>query len=326
VTGTARDLDYYNEHLDEVPTDEEGIARLLAQVEGEEPPAAAPENKEGSDEAQSAPPAPADTSPVVLTRDGKHTIPYEVHAQYRARAQQAEAEAERARALEARLAEAEAKLAQAAATGEAPTAAQAEDWETLEKELAEEYPEKLVKAFRALREQVKSAAPAAPAAVPSAPSAPETVGTEEVERIQDAIDQLPQLARWRESQGREWEVAVAVDKRLRDDPQWKDSPYRDRFAQVVRVITGKEPETTTPRPGAGPENKNSPQNDIDAEVERLLARAASQPPRSISDIPGGSPPAQNEREKVEDLSPLALAQLFEGKSEEQIEQILARAL
>lgn len=215
------------------------------------PAPAAPQGDTAPAPAAAAPaaaPAPAESNPApavasqteapvagVLTKDGKHVMPFTVVQDLRTRnSQLAEQLAEATRRLE----EEAAARAAGTSTQESQAQAQAAALQFTEEELADlqaiPAAAKLVQGFQALQaklDQVVSAAAPAPAPAPTA----QATGMS----VQDAIDQNPLLTRWQAKGGALWDEAVALDQQLRADPQWAGKSMADRFAEVQTRIANE---------------------------------------------------------------------------------------
>lgn len=224
-------------------------ADLLGYNEAEQPAAApAPQGDtaapapapEAAPAAAESNPAPAVAEPKegaiagVLTKDGKHVMPFSVVQNLR---QTTHDQAARIAELQTALEQANAeKQAQADGTSTEHSQAQADAalLQFTEEELAdlEAIPSaaKLVKSVQALQARITEVQ-AAPAAAPAAPAvAPNT------DDIQSAIDALPLLATWQAKGGELWTKAVRLDSDLQSDPQWAGKPMAERFDEVQRRI------------------------------------------------------------------------------------------
>lgn len=179
--------------------------------------------------------APAEQIAGVLTRDGKHVIPYRVHEELRSNlASERTAKAD----LQRENQELREQL-QRMQSGTATKADQAtDDGYTPERlaQLDEDYPEmaNLIRQVRELRRQSAAGAPAAPAASPAA--SPAAAQDPAQQALQDAIDQVPLLAQWQVSGGMAWQAAVQHDKALRADPAWANKPMAERFEEATKRV------------------------------------------------------------------------------------------
>lgn len=268
-------------------------ADLLGYKDEAEPPAPAPA-QEGETAAPAAPeaaPAAAESNPTpevdepkqdeiagVLTKDGKHLMPYSVVQNLRHTTQ---TQAQRIAELQTALEKAEAeKQAQAEGTSTAQSQAQADAalLEFTDDELAdlEAIPAaaKLVKSVQMLQARLNEAPPAsAPAdADPETPPANR-------DAIQAAIDAMPLLATWQSKGGELWDKSVQLDVELRSDPQWAGKPMSERFAEVQRRVASDYgfPIPSTPRGNSAPATQ--PRSTPQPEAREVMP--------SLSDFSGG---------------------------------------
>lgn len=131
------------------------------------------------------------------------------------------------------------------------------------------------------------------------------------DEVQDAIDSNPTLALWQQKAGPEWDAAIRQDNMLRDDPEWAGKSFAERFAKVVEIVKVMRPDAEVVDAATSTEKK--PQ-----------ATPAKRPPvNSLSDIPGGIPPAAGTREQIEELSVAALGNKLMTMSNDQIQDYLS---
>lgn len=182
-------------------------------------PSAAAEGEQGNKEPDGQA-EPQQQERVVLSKDGKHAIPYEVLERERS---DRKALAEQVAQLQAAAAERD-KLTQVLAKhGIDPTADP--DAISLEKieQLEQDYPDigQILTGMAKQIEQLK----ATPVAAPANPA---------VDQVQTAINAVPDLAAWQQGDPDRFTFAVDVDARLQNDPAWKDKPMTERFAEVAK--------------------------------------------------------------------------------------------
>ena len=340
----AKDLNYYLSHTDEMPTDPKEIERLAnehmeAALEAgteqlnvdtivgtaDEIPGDAAANAESKEPKKDEPaPAKAEAEPAaaqaaaaakpdgVLAKDGKNVIPYSQLESARQRAAEAEA-------LVRQQAEELAQLRRA----QAPTGTQepAQDAEMLTDEeldaLAEDSPT-LAKtlrsqqaAIRQLRETVEG--------VTRTQATQQAAQVAEVKtEVQSAIDGNATLAEWQTAQDRTmWTRASSIDRMLRELPEYANVSFADRFDKVVemtQIALGQQPDAPAP---AQQKEELTPEQIKTAAKAKLTAAAKGRRPTTLSDIPGGAPPAVDERQKVEEMSTVGLGQMFLGMTPEQ---------
>ena len=354
---STKNLQYYLEHTDEMPTDPAEVERLAqehmqaaterqtaemtvdaivgkpddpaAKVEEQkadekEPPKeeAKADSKEAPKE-EAKPEAKAEGEPKpegVLAKDGKNVIPYAVLESARDRAAKAEQlAAEQAKELETLKAQKPAAREEPKSellTDEELAALQA-DSPTLAKVLAAQQAEiqKLTGTVTELKGRETHRATTEQAEVKS--------------EIQTAIDAVPELAAWQADKDQSaFNIAVAHDMTLRRLPKYRDVSFEDRFKVAVRLtkltLAEQEQEPEKEPEKAGLDVKAPKPEEVRAAAEaKLKALGAKGLPTSLSDIPGGAPPAVDERDRVEQMSIIELGQKFMGMSPEQREAYLA---
>jgi len=167
------------------------------------------EQQEGSEQAEK----------VVLSKDGKNIIPYEVLAHQREETKRLREENEQLRAVAAERDKLAAKLEK---EGISLTDDQIADLspEQLE-ELAEDYPgiAPVIKMLSAKLNAIEST---------SRQSTPAT------NPVEAALNAVPDLVAWREGDEDRFSFAVTVDQKLQSDPAWKDKPLSERFAEAAK--------------------------------------------------------------------------------------------
>lgn len=256
-------------------------------------------------------PAIEDRAPVA-TKDGKHTIPYSVLEDTRKAREQAEArntelsksvEDARARIKELETAKANGEQTQA-------TQAEADDLRELLDGLADEHP-KIADVLGALVARVEKAEQAATVA-PKAQVADDDGMPPEVRA---AIDAVPAIASWEANNAVLFAEAASIDDRLKLKPEWATKSMSDRFNKVVEIMRAEHGDSIMPTGSVAPSAKPAkPAPTVDDVVINTL-----------SDIPGGTPTAQNALQQLESASPSEIAnQLSKMESTEDILRFVTR--
>ncbi len=336
MSAVMKDLTYYLEHTDEMPTDPKEIERLTnahmdaALEAGTEqmdvdkivgkadvPGVAAAEEEKKDETAEEVKPA-ADAEPAakpegILAKDGKNVIPYSQLESARQRAAAAEALA-KDQATE--LATLRAARTQPVATPDAEMLT-AEELSALEAESPT-----LAKTLRAQQASIRSLRNELKGVVQAQRNRAASEVEEVKSEIQTAIDENPTLAAWQTAEDQTlWNEASRMDRMLRESPRYANVSFEDRFAMVValtqqamnepnRELVVEEKPTLTPA-----QIKTAAQ-------AKLAAVQKAKKPVTLSDIPGGAPPAVDERQKVEEMSSVALGQQFLGMTREQMDTYL----
>lgn len=258
---------------------------------------------------------------VVLTKDGKHAIPYQVLQQERERAIRAE---QMVRELTSKL-----ELDQAAANlGKATKSADLSTIvdEQLLEQLREEAPDvaarmdNLIAMVTDLRGQVEAGRPAAE----EAETARREQQVQAIVSVEDTIQANQKLAHLRTTDPAAFNEVADIDSMLRSRAAWKDKPLAERFDAALRMYEAERgtielPGQAKPAPGQQPADQA-------ARVAQAVAKAqaTASGPSTLSDIPGGQPAAGSQADAMTALSGSALTDHFMNMSPDEIEAQLAR--
>lgn len=295
----------------EEPAKDEAEAKAAADATAKEAEAKAAADAATAAEAAKAAEAKPDG---ILAKDGKNIIPYGQLESARDRAKAAEAtvkaQAERIAALEA----------------EKKPAADVTDVEMLTEEelkVLEADSPTLAKTLRAQQAAIQKLSETVQSVTERQA---EQVATEESvvkTEIQTAIDANPALAAWQTAEDQSmWNQASAFDKVLRENPKYADMPFADRFAKVVE-LTQSALGVEAPAKIEAAKPALTAEETRAAAAAKLAEKNKTAKPVSMSQIPGGAPPAVDEREKVEQMSAVALGQQFMSMTPEQRDAYLA---
>lgn len=282
----SRSVEEILENIDTATSEE--LARLAEESTTEETVGAVQdETAEAAEPAASSDAAAETTEPEapIQTRDGKHTIPYEVLASTRAAKEAAEA----ARAdLQAKLDALQAQMSAAAVNPAAPAAQAATITPEELAEMQENFPvmAKAYKAMQANLEQLQQVA------------AVQQVASQQVEAnsVQDLIDANPKLAYLQASDPTAWQRAIELDDQLRTNPATSHLPMAERFVKAAAAYEAIYGAINAPIVAA-PETKPAAKT-----VDQVLAAAKPAAPRSLSDLPGGAFVETSEVGNLENLS------------------------
>ena len=160
---------------------------------------------------------------VVLSKDGKHTIPYEVLENQRKRAQSLEAENQQLKAIAAERDKLQAALDK---NGIQLTAEEVEGKTDDElAELMEDFPA-IGKVFAKYSNRINELEGRL-----AEKAQPETNAKNEV---MTAFESIPELVSWKEGDQDRLDYAIARDAELMSDPIWQAKPVRERFQEAVR--------------------------------------------------------------------------------------------
>jgi|GEM_PF-3161758 len=257
---------------------------------------------------------------VILSKDGKHQLPYGVVESARGREAAAKAEAAR---LQKELDEERSSNQKT----EMLLKRNGVDLEELENgevltdevlgEIAKIDPE-IGKVIRILSDQNKDLSAQVSAFASKEITSSEDT-TEDADPVELAIQENTSLSGWRKSDQDRWETAVEFDGMLQKHPDWKDKSFSARFAEAERLTKKDFGDPLTPtQPNSGDESGE------DAAKKALAAAKQKQAPRSLTDL-GQSPATEkSQNEVIAELDDAdAIAGKMEGMSTEQIDQLLA---
>lgn len=254
----------------------------------------------------------------VLTRDGQHTIPYQVLADTREEARRAKTELEELRAqlrvqnqLQAQQPQQPAPQQPAAPPpDEIPADVQAkidkakEDWG---QEIADimEQNFKMSRQIAGLQQSLVSTHDAAVAMQ-------QNQQTQEEREIQRAIDDSESMLAWQTAKEPLWyDQAVNMHRfLLENNPKYAQMSWHDRFQVLPEKVKAMYPDAPlvekTPVASKGPEKvATQTQESIAAAAEQKVAEAQGKEtvPTSHSDLTGGAGAEASEIEKIERMSP-----------------------
>lgn len=247
------DLDALEKFLNDYETLEidDNLPATQSEPKPEQAPAASTEKVENTattaaeEVSTEVKPVPApEGEKVVLSKDGKHTIPYEVLEQQRARASALEQENQQLRTIKLERDKLQALLDKHQIDVNADNLENLTD-EALA-EIADEFP--LVgKGFNRLFAEINQLKQTV------AKSAPVDDGISEVRKV---FTSVPELVAWEANDPDRLDYAIAKDKELMADPLWSAKPVRDRFLEAVRRTTSAFGDVVPAN--AEPESKPAP--------------------------------------------------------------------
>jgi hypothetical protein len=329
--------------LDLNATDPEQLAKLFEQIESGEPPKEDPPKAEdvSTENAAQTQNEPTETVPQtqqqdsqttdpgepagVATKDGKHVIPYSVLKSERDRASRAEQVAkemaDKVAALEAQVK----TVSEGAKTGES---ARTEPPLPQVSELSPEDLEALKEDFPTVYKAVMASMAAAKALESKLKPVEDSVRDVQAERersaaetVQEAIDSVPKLAHIQSANKEAFELAKQFDATLRTQAAWSNRSLSERFGKVIEMVeaalgpievAGQTARTSQP---SAEELKNAAM----AKAAQSARAARTNVPTSLSEFPAGQHAAQDEREAVEQLTPMQLAEKFSRMTPDQMD-------
>ena len=259
------------------------------------------EGEGNSDKTNSDDPTAAEPERVVLSKDGKHTIPYEVLENARNRAQKLEQENRQLQAITGERDKLQALLEKHGIDMNAEDLDGKTDDEL--QELADDFPvvgkviakqaQKIQELEWKLNQQQSE---------PGANSGKTAV-------VQ-AFESIPELVSWQAGDKDRLEYAVAKDAELMSDPIWQDKPVRERFLEAVRRTQSAFGDKPSTQPGQQQQRKQAKQGDG-------LPNSPSELGNSVRESSAKGTP-----EYYASLSPSELQREMLGMSPDAIDQLL----
>lgn len=236
---------------------------------------------------------------VVLSKDGKHTIPYEVLENQRKRAQALEAENQQLKAIAAERDKLQAALDK---NGIQLTAEEVEGKTDDElAELMEDFPA-IGKVFAKYSNRINELEGRL-----AEKAQPETNAKNEV---MTAFESIPELVSWKEGDQDRLDYAIARDAELMSDPIWQAKPVRERFLEAVRRTQSAFGDKPSTQPGQQQQRKQAKQGDG-------LPNSPSELGNSVRESSAKGTP-----EYYASLSPDELQREMLGMSPDAIDQLL----
>jgi hypothetical protein len=261
----------------------------------------------------------------VLTKDGKHVIPYSVLNTTRDRASRAE---EALRQATERVAALEAMVKpgnQGAKDGEGartePTNLNASDLSPEDLEaLKEDFPT-VYKGIVAMQKQIASFDSRVKPVEESVRDTEQDRARTAADAVQDAIDAVPKLAHMQATNADAFELAKQFDATLRNTAAWKDKPLAERFAKITEMVEGTLGPITLPTPAKPEPALNAAELKAAAQAKAADAAKATKTavPTSLSEFPIGDPAAKDERDAVENMTHQQLAAKLSSMSPDQMD-------
>lgn len=313
MTDALKDLDYYAANPDELPTDPEQLAALMAQMSGEPQAESVEEGaNDGASEEGEAVPAEEEQAEVeqkadqeekeapIASADGKHEIPYSV----------LRTEREKRKAAEQAMKELQERIA---ALESSKSGVVVEEQSDDLDNIAEDFPavKKLLDRTRQLETQLQSVAKRI--------EQDEAQRAEvETARVRAAVDSNPVLLHWEHNDADRWQAAIEADLKLQNSPAHRGLTLEQRLQKAVEVVEAfYGPDDSAPRAPAKPQTERTP-------AKPVVAQKVAGRPRTLSDIPGGAVPSVDPLEEFANLSADRLGAQMLGMTPDQISALLNR--
>lgn len=258
----------------------------------------------GQDEEERAP---------IATKDGKHTIPYEVLEAARQR------EADLKRQLDeanARLSESDKQISNAKANlerqGVDMDSAFADPDAITEKELAEieeDYGKNSVE-LKLARGLFKSQQ-AQTQQTETVNQAQAEVDDAEAAAARSAFQNNSDLTNWQAKDPDRWEMALTIDQKLQADPKWQNAAPADRFAEVAK------------RTKAAFGDAVAEQKSVKQRAKEIVDSAEAPTPNSLTDIGQAPGTEKSLRERLESMSEAEREAEMAKMSDAQIQEVMS---
>ena len=254
----------------------------------------------------------------VLTKDGKHFLPYET----------LQAERSKAAALKAERDELQAKL-DAVSQGSGNDDTNESDTETEDvsaaltdekiAEAEEAYGSEVAASMRATRELARELKE-----VRAALSKQETASQQdEISALQADIDAVPELAAV-EVGSPMWDAAAALDGRYETMDEWKGRSRVDRLRQVAKDLNLATPDPVD-NPDKGKDNAKATPKKAQRKAKEAEEAAEATPPSSMQSLGAGDAAGSKSKPDVTTMTPEELNTYFESLTPEEMERQIAGA-
>lgn len=281
---------------------EEPVAEEVTAEPEKAPEPTEPETKEEANET------------VVLTKDGKRAIPYTVLATERDRRQAAEhAIVELQKQMESLQMQAQGVVSSEAVedvTG-------LEDLDTI----VQDFPQ-LGTVIKGLQKHISSLEQTVTDLRVRDESRASVEQKNTLDTVQAAIDANPVLSYWQQQDQEMFDIASNYDELIRNDPKMQSLSLEARFEKVVKAVEAIHGPASLPKEF----QPSLPADEAAALASKAIRNAGSRTPRTLSDMPGGIPPAQSDLERVESMSPAALAAMMTKMSPDDLSAFLAKTV
>jgi hypothetical protein len=244
--------------------------------------------------------------PVVLTKDGKRTIPYSEHKALRVQVAELTEKLRQMPILEKARDELQ-ELKQQKSSAKTPERRAEIQKKLVERinTLREDFPEvgttleSVNELFTDLSEELRAEKAANAAREKAAKEEQERQAEEQKrqldEQVQEAKENNPDLTYWEKSDPEAWQEAIAQDQALLLNPKWRAKSIEERFVEVVKRVRNIMPDASEPP-------NSEPSANTKQKAKAQLEKAPVKKPTTLSDIQGGANPL-SEAEQINNLPP-----------------------
>jgi hypothetical protein len=245
----------------------------------------------------------------VATKDGEHVIPFDVLERERTEKQQLKEQLEAMQQKQSEWEQSQRLLdvrnKQLEKLGVEPEDLP-ENFKISEEQLdtlAEDYPE-IGQAIRGLFAKVEAVSQQSQSAPETKPAENDPASERDV--VGEAIAKNPDLAKWSQEGGEQWQKAIEFDDKLRADPNWTEKSIDERFAEAARLT------------------KVHYADSAKAKADKAESDASNSLPPSPSETGSTSSQSGSIMDKVANADESELYGLMSGMTEDQIEDLLSQ--
>ena len=144
--------------------------------------------------------------------------------------------------------------------------------------------------------------------------------------VQEAIESIPALFYWQNTVPEMFQVATSFDDQIKADPRNRSLSLQDRFSKVVAAVEAVYGKTDLPAEYRKEEPVTEPVDTLASKAKEKIDQAATKPrPRTLSDLPGGTPPAASREEQLAGMSMEEIGAMMAKMTPEQQMELLSRA-
>ena len=242
----------------------------------------------------------------ILSKDGKHTIPYDVLETARANEEAAIAAAKQLAAITQALEQQVQELRAGKGAGEAkqeipPMRAALDAAKAQVEELAKEYPDiapsqkAILESMATMAEQLYGQIARQQEVIDHlGKAAAQTVNDRQnaaKETAKDAIAQVPALVVWQTKNPALFKLAATFDDTLKVDPDWKAKPMAERFQKAVEMVVAVKGPSVLDGIAPVQQSTNKESGKKPTTAQEAIARALGI--TSLSDLPAGMAVSQD---------------------------------
>lgn len=257
--------------------------------------------------------------PVLLAKDGKHTIPFEELTSARARA----AELEQLAKQQSELIESLKGQKQAVQEEQKPEPAADSKIDSLGKQYEEKLFEGNLEEAAAIRNKINAAILEQARNDIRAEIKQESEANQQQRSIDEAADKAAKDYPFLDSNSKEANPEAINDViAMRDGLVARGVPFHEAIAQAVAKVV----KIYAPVPAPTQDEPKNTLAEAKKAADAAIAKAKPKVPTSLSEVPAAGKVVTDEVEAIRDMSDRNLMQMLEGKTPKQINEIMSRVL